>query len=65
MSQYPAQARAQIHKSTNLQTSKPPVFLRGLVWCGECNMYLRADYVIYWAVDPGRPRCPNCESIVH
>jgi hypothetical protein len=26
------------------------------VFCPRCGTYLRADFVIYWALDP-RPRC--------
>ena len=48
-----------------VQTSKPPVYLRGMVWCAKCSAYLRADFVMYWAVDPQTPRCPNCEGVVY
>jgi hypothetical protein len=42
-----------------------PVFLfNNFVWFLRCNAYLRADFVIYWTVDPETPRCANCETVV-
>jgi hypothetical protein len=43
----------------------PPLLLFGdWVFCPGCRTYLPANHVVYWDMDPGRPRCAGCESIV-
>jgi hypothetical protein len=45
-------------------TTPPLSLFREWIFCPVCRAYLRADFVIYWRIDPDTPRCANCESIV-